>query len=99
MLQSIFVLLFILAICYILILHVFNTTKTIEYMTDKSNDSALVMTNKNAGQIQQLKDEIDEIKDTFNNLKPLEKDVNINAKVLANLRDNAAVRKAQESVK
>ena len=99
MLQSIFVLLFILAICYILILHVFNTTKTIEYMTDKLNDSALVMTNKNAGQIQQLKDEIDEIKDAFNNLKPLEKDVNINAKVLANLRDNAAVRKAQESVK
>ena len=99
MLQSIFILLFILVIFYSLVSNVFNSKKTIEYMTDKSNDSALVMTNKNAGQIQQLKDEIDEIKDAFNNLKPLEKDVNINAKVLANLRDNAAVRKAQESVK
>ena len=99
MLQSIFILLFILIICYILVSNVFNSTKTVEYMNNKSKRSALDMTNKNAGQIQQLKEEIDEVKETFNKLKPLEKDVNTNSKVIANLRDNAAVRKAQESVK
>lgn len=99
MLQSIFILLFILVICYSLVSNVYNSTKTVEYMTDNTKRSALDMTNKNAGQIQQLKEEIDEVKETFNKLKPLEKDVTINSKAIANLRDNAAVRKAQESVK
>ena len=63
------------------------------------NDPIMMSVNKNAGEVQQLKEEIDGIKDTFNSVKPLQEDVETHFNAIINLRNNAAVKKAQDRMK
>jgi len=101
---SIFKILFILFFGALIVYH-YSYSNIIETMKTKTTNTTMdkqpVMTsiNKNAGQIQQLKEEIDEIKDTFNSVRPLQGDVETHSKAINTLRNNAAVRKAQNSMK
>jgi hypothetical protein len=100
MLYCLFKVLFILFFGMLIVYHFIYSGKR-ETMQNNKTGKEPIMTsiNKNAGEIQQLKEEIDEIKDTFNSVKPLQGDVETNFKAINNLRNNAAARKAQNKMK
>ena len=91
MLRRIFQYGYICMIVYCILNYVYDVNR-IESMT---NNKVLDMTNRNAGSIQQIKEEMDAIRKSFMELLPLKKDVNLNMEVLNNLKTNAAARKAQ----
>lgn len=98
MLQNIFIIIFLSIVFFIIFSSILNL-KQIEGMENKQqNNNVVNMTNENAGKIQALRDDMIEIRKIFENLKPLQKDVEINEKVITNLRDADTQKKAEESL-
>lgn len=98
MLHLIFKIIFISVIVYLLLNNLLINNKLIEPIRNR-RETALNMTNKNAGKIQHMKEEIDTIKKYFNGLKPLEKYANTHSKDIQNLITNKKTREAQEKLK
>ena len=76
-----------------------NNKATVVSSNKPVKEPIMMSVNKNAGEIQQLKEEIDGIKNTFNSVKPLQEDVETHFNAIINLRNNAAVKKAQDRMK
>ena len=96
-LELIFKLIFILMI-FFAIISPFLMRKEFENMENKGGNQAVEMTNINAGKIQQLRDDINKIKNTFENIKPLQKDVETNEKVITNLQDTNTQKQTESSL-
>ena len=99
MLQLIFKIIFISIIMYLLTNSLFNGTIIVEPLKGRNiNETALNMTNVNAGKIQQMKEELDKVKKYLNDLKPLEKDVDTHSKDIQNLINNKKAREMQDKI-
>jgi hypothetical protein len=99
MLQLIFKIIFISIILYLLFENLLINNNIIEPLNSKNrNETALNMTNRNAGKIQFMKEELDTIKKELNGLKPMEKYANTHSKDIQLLITNKKAREAQEKI-
>ena len=99
MLQLIFKIIFISIILYLLFENLLINSNIIEPLKSNSrNETALNMTNRNAGKIQFMKEELDTIKKELNSLKPMEKYANTHSKDIQLLITNKKAREAQEKI-
>ena len=99
MLQLIFKIIFISIILYLLFENLLINNNIIEPLNSKRrNETALNMTNRNAGKIQFMKEELDTIKKELNGLKPMEKYANTHSKDIQLLITNKKAREAQEKI-